>query len=81
MIDMRTMTTAMPRFVATCLVLAATMSLAPLSFAATDPPQSADFFVSPRGNDAWSGRLADPGPADGPFATLERAREHPLVHD
>ena len=33
-----------------------------------------DFFVSPRGNDAWSGRLRDPGLTDGPFATLEQAR-------
>jgi len=34
-----------------------------------------DFFVSPHGNDAWSGRLSDPSTTDGPFATLERARD------
>ena len=38
------------------------------------PP--ADFYVSPEGNDSWSGHL--PGPnatgTDGPFATLDRAR-------
>ena len=36
-----------------------------------------DFFVSPAGNDAWFGQLAEPNKAqtDGPFATLERARE------
>jgi len=34
-----------------------------------------EFFVSPQGNDTWSGRLRDPGAADGPFATLERARD------
>jgi hypothetical protein len=34
-----------------------------------------DFFISPRGNDRWSGRSADPGESDGPFATLARARE------
>lgn len=34
-------------------------------------------FVSPAGNDAWSGRLAAPneGKTDGPFASLERARD------
>jgi len=33
--------------------------------------------VSPNGSDAWSGRLADPkaDKTDGPFATLERARD------
>ena len=36
----------------------------------------ADFFVSPQGNDGWSGTLAAPNTAqsDGPFATLERAK-------
>ena len=35
------------------------------------------FYVSPRGNDAWSGKLAEPNRAgtDGPFATLARARD------
>lgn len=35
------------------------------------------FYVSPKGNDSWSGRLADPNSArkDGPFATPERARD------
>jgi len=34
-------------------------------------------FVSPDGNDSWSGRLAEPNQVmtDGPFATLERARD------
>lgn len=34
-------------------------------------------YVSTQGDDAWSGRLADPdhGGNDGPFATLERARD------
>ena len=35
----------------------------------------ADFFVSPRGNDNWSGKLAEPGGNDGPFANLSRARD------
>jgi len=35
------------------------------------------FYVAPRGNDAWSGRLATPNAArtDGPFASLTRARD------
>ncbi len=37
----------------------------------------ATVYVSPRGSDSWSGRLADPNKAgtDGPFATLARARD------
>lgn len=37
----------------------------------------ADFIVSPRGDDRWSGALAEPNPqrTDGPLATLERARD------
>ncbi len=35
----------------------------------------ADFFVSLRGNDRWTGRLAEPGANDGPFATIARARD------
>lgn len=36
-----------------------------------------EFFVSPQGNDQWSGQLAVPNSTrtDGPFATLERARD------
>ncbi len=36
-----------------------------------------DLYISPQGNDAWSGRLAEPnaGKTDGPFATLGRARD------
>ena len=34
-------------------------------------------YVSPAGDDRWSGRLAEPNAAhnDGPFATLARARD------
>jgi hypothetical protein len=41
------------------------------------PSAGADFFVAPEGNDAWSGRLAAPDAqrTDGPFASLERARD------
>lgn len=39
--------------------------------------RAADFYVSPAGSDGWSGRLAAPcaDGTDGPFATLERARD------
>ncbi len=39
--------------------------------------QQADFYVSPSGSDDWSGSLADPNTqgSDGPFATLEQARD------
>jgi hypothetical protein len=45
----------------------------PASAASAENP-AADFFVSPRGQDTWSGRSADPGENDGPFATVSRAR-------
>lgn len=32
-------------------------------------------YVAPGGNDAWSGRCAEPVEADGPFATIQRARD------
>ena len=36
-----------------------------------------DLFVSPGGNDTWSGKLADPKPdgSDGPLATIGAARD------
>ncbi|MCX5906642.1 MAG: right-handed parallel beta-helix repeat-containing protein [Deltaproteobacteria bacterium] len=38
---------------------------------------NADFYISASGNDKWSGRVPEPNRnrTDGPFATLERARE------
>src|SRR6188508_2032838 len=39
------------------------------------PERPPDFFVSPHGNDAWSGTLADPVANEGPFATIARARD------
>lgn len=37
----------------------------------------ADFYLAPNGSDSWSGTLANPNAqgTDGPFATLERARD------
>jgi len=42
---------------------------------ATPGSQSVAFYVATNGNDAWSGKqpAAEPGKADGPFATLPRA--------
>lgn len=44
---------------------------------AVHPGDAAEFYVSGVGNDAWSGTLAKPtmDGSDGPFATLERARD------
>ena len=38
-------------------------------------PGPGRYFVSPAGNDTWTGRLAEPnaGKTDGPFATLPHA--------
>lgn len=48
-----------------------------LALALTLAARGTEIFVSPNGNDAWSGRraAADPARTDGPFATLERARD------
>jgi len=47
------------------------------SFPLREAEGMAVFFVSPDGNDNWSGRSAEPNEVmpDGPFATLERARD------
>ena len=37
-------------------------------------PEAVEFFISLQGNDAWSGRKAEPDGNDGPFATLARAQ-------
>jgi len=39
--------------------------------------EAMDLYVSPSGNDAWTGRSSEPNAdrTDGPFATLERARD------
>ncbi len=34
-----------------------------------------EFYVSPQGNDKWSGRKSSPDGDDGPFATVSRARD------
>lgn len=42
---------------------------------ATPNAMAADFYVAVNGSDTWSGKLAEPKGNDGPFATLERARD------
>jgi hypothetical protein len=37
--------------------------------------QGATFYVAPNGNDAWSGKQAEPTGNDGPFASIVRARD------
>lgn len=46
-------------------------------FLALPAARSTAFYVSPSGNDGWSGRLARPNRlrTDGPFATIGRARD------
>ncbi len=48
-----------------------------LSPAANPQAKGTVFYVSRAGNDAWSGKLAEPNAAgtDGPFATLARSRD------
>jgi hypothetical protein len=47
------------------------------SFAQQDKKPFADFFVSTKGNDAWSGKLSEPNAekTDGPFASIRKAKE------
>lgn len=56
------------QFLAMCLVVCC---------AAAGAPDTLTLYVSPLGNDDWSGTLADPDAAgtDGPLATLEAARD------
>jgi parallel beta-helix repeat protein len=54
------------------------MSTSPADMAPTGGGESrVDFFVSPAGDDRWSGTLPEPNASatDGPFATLARARD------
>ena len=48
-----------------------------LILAASNPSPAATLHVAPNGNDAWSGRLAEPNAdkTDGPLATLAGARD------
>ena len=48
-----------------------------LSPAGVPQPKGQVFYISPEGNDAWSGQPAEPNPGktDGPFATIAHARD------
>ena len=58
------------------LALILSLSAGPLPASQAAVSSHADLYVSPAGNDSWSGTLEAPNAAhsDGPFATLERAR-------
>src|SRR5262245_38598201 len=60
-------------FVKTSRVLVVAVFLA--AVATTRVGLAETLFVSPRGNDQWSGTLAEPARNDGPFATVTRARD------
>ena len=64
-------------FIVVCILPATTGAQELRERAAEDPPnlETATFFVSPHGNDTWSGKLPDPRENDGPFATVARARD------
>lgn len=63
-------------------ILSQVLALSAAGFAtllsAQDAPSSqigTIFYVSPAGNDAWPGTKSSPEGADGPFRTIERARD------
>ena len=60
-----------------CVVVGILVAVLPAGAAAAKPAAKADFYVSPAGNDGWSGQFAEPRPdgSDGPYATIERARD------
>ena len=59
------------------VVLMLSVALQSVCSAAAEPVLKADFYVSPVGSNDWSGTLPNPDAqgTDGPFATLERARD------
>lgn len=71
--------TRKPTLAALALVaaLCAGYEAACLSSIARADAAQADLYVSPAGNDAWSGTLAEPNAekTDGPLATIHRARD------
>jgi len=60
-------------------ILTAVLSLIPAiaAFTQEGDAEPIDYFVATSGNDSWTGKLPAPNAAktDGPFATLERARD------
>ncbi len=51
------------------------LSSEPTAAVSTKTPAGLTLYVSTTGNDEWSGRKPDPQDGDGPFATVERARD------
>ncbi|OGV67371.1 MAG: hypothetical protein A3K19_19055 [Lentisphaerae bacterium RIFOXYB12_FULL_65_16] len=74
---MRHTAAAMTLLAVTALSLAGCRLGGGAATSAQPPAPAADFYVATNGNNAWSGRLAEPNRdgTDGPFATLERARD------
>jgi hypothetical protein len=61
-----------------CLLIATACSMPRLegvTATSIDNRVAVNFFVSTKGKDTWSGKLANPGENDGPFATVARARK------
>ena len=65
------------RIVAIVALLAVWVVVVSLGANSAFAAESADLYVSPRGNDQWSGTLAAPKAdgSDGPVATVERAQK------
>ena len=61
----------------TTRTLVGILALGGTAMPATTQDDEIRFHVATSGNDAWSGSLSEPNAAgtDGPFATLERARD------
>ncbi len=58
-------------------VAASSVPAAPAAEKATEGETQPTFYIATDGNDGWSGKLASPNAekTDGPFATLEKARD------
>ena len=56
-------------------ILSLVLSMLICSAPACLAEEALELYVSPHGNDAWSGTLAEPTGSDGPLATLARARD------
>ncbi len=61
----------MPKLVCMFLAAALVTWLPPVSNAGLYA-QGLKFYVAPNGNDAWSGKVAEPKDNDGPFASIGR---------
>ena len=62
---------------ACCCVMVCALCVLGTRKSRAGPAGQADYYVGPDGRDTWSGRLPEPDDADkdGPFATIERARD------